>query len=230
MNAPPRMIVAPCAATKSTVSISWSRLSTEHGPAMTVSDPSPIDVSITRMTVSSGWNSRDTSLYGFEIGVTCATPGVASSRCLSCSPPLAQLAHDRDHGPARAGVLERRQALGEDQPLDAVDLGLGGPGSHDHEHVLCRSSLCRRAGSATKKQRSWTSALPARPATSRVRSLRERSCRAGKAIDGAHRSRDGSAGRSWRQCATASRTGSGDGLADACCYHPPAARRGRIEV
>ena len=30
-------------ATKSTVSMSWSRLSTEHGPAMTVSVPSPTD-------------------------------------------------------------------------------------------------------------------------------------------------------------------------------------------
>ena len=56
------MIVAPWAATKSTVSISWSRLSTEHGPAMTVSDPSPIAASSTRITVSSGWNSRETSL------------------------------------------------------------------------------------------------------------------------------------------------------------------------
>ena len=56
------MIVAPWAATKSTVSISWSRLSTEHGPAMTVSDPSPTAASSTRMTVFSGWNSRETSL------------------------------------------------------------------------------------------------------------------------------------------------------------------------
>ena len=62
LNAPPRMIVAPWAATKSTVSISWSRLSTEHGPAITVSDPSPIAASSTRITVSSGWNSRETSL------------------------------------------------------------------------------------------------------------------------------------------------------------------------
>ena len=95
LNAPPRMIVAPWAATKSTVSISWSRLSTEHGPAITVSDPSPIAASSTRITVSSGWNSRETSLYGLEIGVTLATPGVpragpaASSRRLPISPTTA---------------------------------------------------------------------------------------------------------------------------------------------
>ena len=43
LNAPPRRIVAPAAATASAVSNSCSRLSTEHGPAMIVSDPSPID-------------------------------------------------------------------------------------------------------------------------------------------------------------------------------------------
>ena len=37
------------------------------------------------MTVFSGWNSRDTSLYGLEIGVTVATPGVASRRTRSAS-------------------------------------------------------------------------------------------------------------------------------------------------
>ncbi len=56
------MIVAPWPATKSAVSISCSRLSIEHGPAITVSVPSPITASSTRITVSSGWNSRDTSL------------------------------------------------------------------------------------------------------------------------------------------------------------------------
>ena len=85
LNAPPRITFAPWAVTKSTVSISWSRLSTEHGPAMTVREPSPIAVSRTRMTVFSGWNSRETSLYGLEIGVTVATPGVASRRERSCS-------------------------------------------------------------------------------------------------------------------------------------------------
>ena len=75
MNAPPRRIVAPAALTASAVSNSCSLLSTEHGPAMTVSDPSPMTASRTRITVSSGWNSRETSLYGRLIGVTDATPG-----------------------------------------------------------------------------------------------------------------------------------------------------------
>ncbi len=62
--------------------MSWSRLSIEHGPAMTVSDPSPIVASRTRITVSSGWNSREVSLNGRLIGVTDSTPGSASSRLI----------------------------------------------------------------------------------------------------------------------------------------------------
>ena len=42
---------------------------------MTVSDPSPIAASSTRITVSVGWNSREVSLYGRLIGVTRSTPG-----------------------------------------------------------------------------------------------------------------------------------------------------------
>jgi hypothetical protein len=80
LNAPPRRIVAPAAATASAVSSSCSRLSTEHGPAIIVSDPSPIAASRTRMTVSSGWNSRDVSLNGRLIGVTDATPGRLAKR------------------------------------------------------------------------------------------------------------------------------------------------------
>ena len=35
--------------------------------------------------MSSGWNSRDTSLYGFEIAVTRSTPGSSSRRAVSWS-------------------------------------------------------------------------------------------------------------------------------------------------
>jgi hypothetical protein len=58
LKAPPRRIRAPAAATASAVSMATSRLSIEHGPAMTVSEPSPMRTSPTSMTVSSGWNSR----------------------------------------------------------------------------------------------------------------------------------------------------------------------------
>ncbi len=82
LNAPPRRIVAPAAATASAVSNSCSRLSTEHGPAIIVSDPSPITASRTRMTVSSGWNSREVSLNGRLIGVTASTPDRADRRSI----------------------------------------------------------------------------------------------------------------------------------------------------
>ena len=82
LNAPPRRIVAPAAATASAVSKSCSRLSTEHGPAIIVSEPSPTTASRTRITVSSGWNSRDVSLNGRLIGVTVSTPGRPPSRLM----------------------------------------------------------------------------------------------------------------------------------------------------
>ena len=75
LNAPPRSTVAPAARTASAVSSSWSRLSTEQGPAMMVRPPSPIDRPRTRTTVSSGWNSREASLKGLLMGVTVSTPG-----------------------------------------------------------------------------------------------------------------------------------------------------------
>ncbi len=45
-----------------------------------VSDPSPIVTSPTRMTVSSGWNSREVSLKGRLVRVTEATPGRTERR------------------------------------------------------------------------------------------------------------------------------------------------------
>ena len=80
LNAPPRRMVAPAALTASAVSNSCSRLSTEQGPAIIVSEPSPMTASSTRMTVSSGWNSREVSLNGRLIGVTDATPGSVANR------------------------------------------------------------------------------------------------------------------------------------------------------
>ena len=101
LNAPPRRIVAPAAATASAVSNSCSRLSTEHGPAIIVSDPSPMTASRTRMTVSSGWNSREVSLNGRLIGVTEATPGRRREALEEGRPALADLADDRDDASAR---------------------------------------------------------------------------------------------------------------------------------
>ena len=78
--------------------MSWSRLSIEHGPAITVSEPSPIVASRTRITVSSGWNSREVSLNGRLIGVTVSTPGSASSRLMRTGLRGADLAdHGDDH-------------------------------------------------------------------------------------------------------------------------------------
>ena len=162
MNAPPRRIVAPAAATASAVSNSCSRLSTEHGPAIIVSEPSPMTASRTRMTVSSGWNSREVSLNGRLIGVTDSTPGSAAKRSRSAglrAPISPTTAIDR---PLGADVVERRQALGQDLALDAEDLGLGGADGHHHEHRAAVSSSVGRH--KTKKQRSGLCFVcPARP-------------------------------------------------------------------
>ena len=102
LNAPPRRIVAPAAVTASAVSNSWSRLSTEHGPAIIVSEPSPITASSTRMTVSSGWNSRLVSLNGRLIGATDSTPGSPDKPLVEPGLAAADLADDRDDDPLRA--------------------------------------------------------------------------------------------------------------------------------
>ena len=134
LNAPPRRTVAPAAATASAVTISCSRLSTEHGPAITVSPPSPMTASSTRITVSSGWNSRDVSLNGREIGVTRSTPASDPNWPISASPALGHLADDRQHRAVRARVLVWREALREDAALHAEDLGFAGARAHDDEH------------------------------------------------------------------------------------------------
>ena len=85
LKAPPRRMVAPAAATASAVRISCSRLSTEQGPAMTDSEPPPIDVPATATTVSAGWKSREASLKGLLMGVTVSTPANAARRPMTCS-------------------------------------------------------------------------------------------------------------------------------------------------
>ena len=79
MNAPPRSITAPAAFTAFAVFTIWSSPSTEQGPAMTASVPSPKRTPWTSTTVFSGLNSRLTSLKGWRIGTTRSTPAVASS-------------------------------------------------------------------------------------------------------------------------------------------------------
>ncbi len=182
MKAPPRRIVAPAALTASAVSNSCSLLSTEHGPAITVSDPSPMTASRTRMTVSSGWNSRDVSLYGRLIGVTEATPGRRRELLEEGRPARTDLADDRDDRPLRPDMVERRQALGQDPALDAEDLGLAGADGHHDEHRARVSSV----GRPNKKAEVWP--LLRLPDTTRAPgpSDRERSCRASKIEVGVH--------------------------------------------
>ena len=53
LNAPPRSILAPAAATPSAVSMICFSLSTEQGPAITTNSSPPISVPLTRMTRAS---------------------------------------------------------------------------------------------------------------------------------------------------------------------------------
>ena len=131
--------------------------------------------------MSSGWNSRDTSLYGLRCGDARDARHRLEAR-LERVATLADLAHDGDHRPVRPGVLERRQALVEDQRLHADDLGLGAP-VRITTNIRCSPFGLVDDRGGTKKQRSETSAHPARPADPGSR-IRVRSCRAGKAIDG----------------------------------------------
>ena len=92
-------------------------------------------------------------------------------------PAGADLADDRDDGPLRADVIERRQAFGQDLTLDAEDLGLAGAGGHHHEHRAGVSSVGR-----PEKKKAEVRPLPRSPDTTRAPGPndRERSCRASK--------------------------------------------------
>ena len=156
------MTVAPCPATKSTVSISWSRLSIEHGPAMTVSDPSPITASSTRMTVFSGWNSRETSLYGLEIAVTRSTPGSAWRRAVSGS-------RRRPISPTTAIAVYASLTFSNGVSPSARIRPLTPMTSASVAPVRITTNIwsalpLENRPLRTKKQRSATSAHPARPA------------------------------------------------------------------
>ena len=67
---------------------------------MTVSDPSPMIASRTRMTVSSGWNSREVSLNGRLIGVTRLDAGQGGEAAHQLGLARADLADDGDDRPA----------------------------------------------------------------------------------------------------------------------------------
>ena len=54
-------------------------LSTEHGPAITMSSAPPTSTASILMTLGSLRNSRLTNLYGAEMRTAVSTPGVASS-------------------------------------------------------------------------------------------------------------------------------------------------------
>ena len=86
LKAPPRSIVAPAAATARQLSMVCSRDSTVQGPAMRPKWSPPRRRPPTWMTVGSGVESADTSLYGLRIGSTFSTPASSSSeRLLSIS-------------------------------------------------------------------------------------------------------------------------------------------------
>ncbi len=152
---------------------------------MIVSEPSPITASRTRITVSSGWNSREVSLNGRLIGVTASTPGRAAESVDQDRLARADLADHRDHRPPGADVIERGQSLGQDLALDPEDLGLAGADGHHDEHRARVSSVARRSFGQTKKQRS--NLCLARPTRRVPRSSdRKRSCRASKVEESVH--------------------------------------------
>ena len=90
LYAPPRKNCAPAAATCSAIVNACSRDSIEHGPAIIASFAPPIVASVpaNRITVSSSFTSRLTSLYGFETRITSATPASSSMFPRSTSPWL----------------------------------------------------------------------------------------------------------------------------------------------
>ena len=146
LKAPPRRMRAPAAATAWAVSSATSRLSIEHGPAMTVSEPSPMRTSPISMTVSSGWNSRLVELVGPGDGRHVLDPGhrlePADERLLARS----DVADERDHDALGARAHVWLQALGEDGALDGVDLRFGRARRHHDEHGACSFSSDRTRG------------------------------------------------------------------------------------
>ena len=159
LNAPPRRIVAPAAATASAVSSSWSRLSTEHGPAMTVSDPSPIDrvedpddrvlgVELARGQLERPADRGDRLDAGQRREP--AHQGLLARAPIS--PTTAMTTR------SVAGMVERRQALGQDLALHAEDLGLGGAVRAITTNIGAAGLLVGRLGK--QKSRGLASARP----------------------------------------------------------------------
>ena len=93
--------------------------------------------SSTRMTVSSGRNSRDVSLNGRLIGVTRLDARQGRQALDQDRLAAADLADHRDHDALLPDVVERRQPLGQDLALDSEDLGLAGADGHHDEHRGC---------------------------------------------------------------------------------------------
>ena len=74
---------------------------------MTVRPPSPMTASRTRMTVSSGWNSREVSLNGRLIGVTGLDPAEGLEAAHQARLAGADLADHGDDDPLDADVVVR---------------------------------------------------------------------------------------------------------------------------
>src|SRR3989304_5941824 len=94
-----------------------------------------------------------------------APAGAAPQPAHGLALPRPDPAHHRKHRPRLAGVLVRRQPLGQDPALDAQDLGLAGGGGHHDEHALGDLGSGAGASPATKNQRASSPCLaPTRPA------------------------------------------------------------------
>ena len=175
---------------------------------MTVSDPSPIDrVERRGSPCSRGGTRARRACTAWRSRVTRSTPGMRlEARRAAARAAGRSRRRPRSTVRAVARVLERRQPLGQDQALHADDLGLGGSGPHHHEHLVS-ASFWRAVIAENKKAEVRDLCSPGTTRQSRVVSLRGRSCRAGKAIDGAHRWVDGSpfegpastSARAWRE-------------------------------
>src|SRR4051812_27036619 len=81
LNAPPRSIAAPPACTARATPSVCSRVSTVHGPAISVKVAPPPTVRPAMSKVDGSWwlSSLEASLYGREIGTTRSTPLMPSS-------------------------------------------------------------------------------------------------------------------------------------------------------